>query len=245
MTESDRKYYVYEWYNVDTGHVFYVGKGTGDRYKKVSQGSRNKFFVRYYNAHHCDVRIIANNLTEMEAYNQEHETILKYKQSNECECNFDEGGRPGGTNYGEANGMYHKHHTPEVCEMLRKLNSDGRHKGANNSQYGKSFYDRMSPETLQKWLDNHRQGKISKGKNGRAQKVVLLNLQKEPIQTFDCIIECAAFLIEQEHINTTIENMRSRIKYGFTHPKSPVLNKYYVVKSTQENTVPSSNHGEG
>ena len=33
-------YYVYEWYNVDTGEILYVGKGTGNRYK-VKHG-RNK-----------------------------------------------------------------------------------------------------------------------------------------------------------------------------------------------------------
>lgn len=245
MEKSNREFYVYEWYNVDTGHVFYVGKGKNDRYKKVSKGSRNRFFVRYYNAHNCEVRIISDNLTEEEAYKQERETILKYKQSNECECNFDEGGRAGGTNRGEANGMYHKHHTPEVCAMLRELNSDGRHKRPNNPQYGKSFYDRMSPEVLQRWLESHRQGKTSGGKNGRAQKVVLQNLQREPIREFDCILDCASFIIETERIDTTVANMRSRIKHGFLHPNRPVLNKYYIIKSTQENTVPSSNNGEG
>lgn len=33
-------YYVYEWYNVDTGEILYVGKGKGYRYK-VTHG-RNK-----------------------------------------------------------------------------------------------------------------------------------------------------------------------------------------------------------
>ena len=29
------EYYVYEWYNVDTNEVFYVGKGKKDRYKHI------------------------------------------------------------------------------------------------------------------------------------------------------------------------------------------------------------------
>ena len=242
---SDRNYYVYEWYNVDTGHVFYVGKGKNDRYKKVSKGSRNRFFVRYYNAHNCDVRKIFENLTEMEAYQKEHETILKYKETNECECNFDDGGRCGGRCPGEKNGMYHKHHSKEVCQLLKEINSDGRHKGKNNSQYGKSFYERMSPEVLQKWMEGHRNGRLARGKNGRAQKVTLLNLQKEFIKNFDCIVDCADFLVKIENIETTIENMRSRIKYGFLHPDKPILKKYFVIKNIQENTVPSSVEGEG
>ena len=36
-----RKFYVYEWYIVDTNEVIYVGKGTGNRYK---QTNRNKMF---------------------------------------------------------------------------------------------------------------------------------------------------------------------------------------------------------
>lgn len=29
-----KKFYVYEWYNIDTNEVFYVGKGCGNRYKE-------------------------------------------------------------------------------------------------------------------------------------------------------------------------------------------------------------------
>ena len=86
----------------------------------------------------------------------------------------------------------------------------------------------MSPEVLQQWLEKHNQGKIKGGNNGRAQKVILTNLQHEEIKQFDCIVDCAAYLIQIEQLNTTIENMRSRIKYGFTHP-NPVLNKYYII----------------
>lgn len=238
---SDCRFYVYEWFDVDTGHVFYVGKGTNDRYKKTSQGSRNVFFVRYYNTHNCDVRKIFENLTEEEAYKKEQETILKYKLNNECECNFTNGGEGGPILLGEKNGMYHKHHSQETREKIRAINSDGRHKGINNSQFGKSFYERMSPEILHQWLEKHRQGKIKGGKNGRAQKVKLLNLDKEEIQTFDCIVDCACFIIENEQLEISIENMRSRIKYGFSHPDYSVLNKYYIIKSIQDNTVPSSN----
>ena len=39
-------FYVYEWYNVNTEEIFYVGKGCGNRYKQVSQ--RNYKFKEYY-----------------------------------------------------------------------------------------------------------------------------------------------------------------------------------------------------
>ncbi len=48
----ENKYYVYEWFIVSTDEVFYVGKGCGDRYKKLS--GRNKFFMDMYRTHQCD-----------------------------------------------------------------------------------------------------------------------------------------------------------------------------------------------
>ena len=30
------KFYVYEWYNVETNEIFYVGKGCNNRYKNIS-----------------------------------------------------------------------------------------------------------------------------------------------------------------------------------------------------------------
>lgn len=72
-------YYVYIWYIVETGEVFYVGKGKGDRYKKLSR--RNKFFIDMYNSHNCSVRKIYENLTEEEAFDKEAETIKWYREN--------------------------------------------------------------------------------------------------------------------------------------------------------------------
>lgn len=76
---NDNVYYVYIWYIVDTGEVFYVGKGKKDRYKQLS--SRNKFFIDMYNSHQCDVKKIYENLTEEEAFEKEVETIKWYREN--------------------------------------------------------------------------------------------------------------------------------------------------------------------
>ena len=73
------EYYVYEWFIVDTGEVFYVGKGKGNRYKKTTK--RNKFFTNMYTTHRCDVRIVFNNLTEDEAFQKEKERIAYYREN--------------------------------------------------------------------------------------------------------------------------------------------------------------------
>lgn len=76
-------YYVYGWRDKENGHIFYVGKGTGDRYKTKAPSKRNRFFIRYVNAHDCEPSIIKNGLTEKEAFGLEKETIAKYRLSSQ------------------------------------------------------------------------------------------------------------------------------------------------------------------
>lgn len=40
----ENRFYVYEWYIVETGEVFYVGKGTGNR--ALSSKSRDVLFEK-------------------------------------------------------------------------------------------------------------------------------------------------------------------------------------------------------
>ena len=58
MEEQEKIYYVYKWFLKDTGEVFYIGKGCGDRYKNTSK--RNKKFKEIYNTNpdNCAVEII-------------------------------------------------------------------------------------------------------------------------------------------------------------------------------------------
>lgn len=76
--DSERLYYVYIWYVIETNEVFYVGKGKGKRYKQVS--GRNKFFMDMYISHNCNAKKIYENLTEAEAFQKEQETIKWYKE---------------------------------------------------------------------------------------------------------------------------------------------------------------------
>ena len=93
VEKNKNRFYVYEWYNVDTKEVFYVGKGNGSRYKTVE--GRNEYFTRYYNKYNCDVRKVKSNILEEEAYDLEIELIKKYRELGQCVCNFQDGGHGG------------------------------------------------------------------------------------------------------------------------------------------------------
>lgn len=143
MIILDKEYYVYEWYFIDSGEVFHVGKGKDKRaYEKVQR--RNEYFKNIVSKYpnNVDVRIYKNNLTNDEACNLEKERIKYYKSIGQAKTNFHEGGIGGHTgNYfspersaklrecmlkrdlhGDRNPMYGKTHTPEARAIISKAN---------------------------------------------------------------------------------------------------------------------------
>jgi hypothetical protein len=101
-----KDFYVYEWFNVDTDKVFYVGKGRKNRYKDVNQ--RNIYFKNYYNKHKCDVHKVKTNIEENEAFNFEIELIEKYKEIGQAQCNLTNGGEGSTFSVGSWNYMFSK-----------------------------------------------------------------------------------------------------------------------------------------
>ena len=57
-------FYVYEWFIVDTGEIFYVGKGCNHRYKVRKH---NKFFNDMIKRYKCDSRIVKTFNCEKDA----------------------------------------------------------------------------------------------------------------------------------------------------------------------------------
>lgn len=112
-------FYVYEWYNVNTEEIFYVGKGTNNRYKQVSK--RNQKFKDYYENNECAVRIVKNFEEEEDAFAYEKERILELKKLGQCSCNLDNGGT-GGVNFVWTNEMreYKSLHNPMHEENQRE-----------------------------------------------------------------------------------------------------------------------------
>lgn len=91
-------YYVYAWYFKSTGHIFHIGKGTGNRFLDTKH-SRNDYFKNIIAKYPEDVAVkkLVENITNEEACQLERQYIKEYKARGECETNFHEGGSGGNT----------------------------------------------------------------------------------------------------------------------------------------------------
>lgn len=83
-------YYVYEWFIVDSDFVFYVGKGSGKRYRQTNR--RNRIFTKIIKENNCNSRILVSDLSEEQAYSLEKEYIKKYREKGFCTANIADGG---------------------------------------------------------------------------------------------------------------------------------------------------------
>lgn len=81
-------FYVYIHLKSTDGSTFYVGKGSGRR--AYWRNGRNKHWHSIVAKHGYDVHIIADSLTENEAFRIEKETIAYYGKANLC--NYTDGG---------------------------------------------------------------------------------------------------------------------------------------------------------
>lgn len=91
-----KQYYVYEWFNTKTNEVFYVGKGSGKRYKDLRH--RNKIFLDYIANNAVDSRIVKEFDVEEDAFSYEKELTDQYKAIGQCQCCLQEGGYGGYSN---------------------------------------------------------------------------------------------------------------------------------------------------
>lgn len=115
----NNKFYVYEWFNIETNEVFYVGKGCGKRAYETHR--RNKKFLNYIENNRVNVRIIKDNLSEEDAFKLEKITIEKYKEQQMCSANITSGGY-GGCNFVWTNEMreYKSKYNPMKDEKQRE-----------------------------------------------------------------------------------------------------------------------------
>jgi hypothetical protein len=113
--------YVYIHRRKTDGKVFYVGKGTGNRFRYKK--NRNKYWHNVVNKHGYRWEIVRSNLTEEEAYKIEEETIRKYTRDKAPLVNLTSGGNNGYVkgNRVEFAALYPDYYTKE--ELRGKLMS--------------------------------------------------------------------------------------------------------------------------
>ena len=138
MLDETPKYYVYEWYIVETNEVFYVGKGTARRCREHKR--RNKMFLDIYNTHKCTYRIVKDKLTEKEAFDYEIYLIKHYREDTNFRLSNVEDGGYQDTPY--------RHYSEEEKLEFRKRSSLSKkgiiNQGSNNPMYGKSYLEGKS-----------------------------------------------------------------------------------------------------
>lgn len=163
-------FFVYEWYNIDTGEIFYVGKGTRNRHKVRKH---NKFFNDYISRHNCESRIIREFENEQDAFAYEYERVSELKSQNQCVCNIYDGGFGGTTGwwtdslrekYSKHNVMKSKaqrermiqHNPMKRKEISEKVNSPKRKpviigEKEHQSVKAAALYYKVSEQTVIEW----------------------------------------------------------------------------------------------
>lgn len=79
-------HYVYEWFIVETGEVFYVGKGSGKR--ATSMKDRNDLFKQIRHENKCDYRILKYFADNSEAFEYEKQRGLELKAIGQAKACF-------------------------------------------------------------------------------------------------------------------------------------------------------------
>jgi hypothetical protein len=93
QVQTENRFYVYEHLRLDTGAVFYVGKGTGKRCTVRSHHHRNEFWQRTEKkAGGFCVRMVAKDVDEELAFLVEQERISQLRTVGIRLCNMTNGG---------------------------------------------------------------------------------------------------------------------------------------------------------
>lgn len=132
---DEKRFYVYIWWNDDKEEVFYVGKGTKNRYKS-RKTNRSQYFINTVNKYKCHPEIVVSNLTNDEAL-QAEVMVEKILRKNGCHlvnltpC----GGQPPLTPCGKDNPNFGHHWTEEMKQKASKLLKErGSHAGLRNGR---------------------------------------------------------------------------------------------------------------
>lgn len=177
------KYYVYAWIRLDKNKVFYIGKGSGNRYKDMSM--RNKYFLNVVNKigeDNIQIKILLDNLTEDEAFEKEKYYISYYREKGHPLTNLSDGGEGSSGWYDKLSEEEKQKHKEVSKSFLGKTHSEETKKKMSQSMFGlKHHFSEEGMNSLRKqakqresyWKNKHLPKeacqKISNARKGKAQ----------------------------------------------------------------------------
>lgn len=145
MAEKDNitKFYCYAHRTADTNHVFYIGKGHGNRaYSK----QRSKYWHNKANKHGHIVEIISSNLSESQSFDMEREFISFYGRDRLV--NLTDGGEgPSGYKFTEEQKELH---SKKIKSFFEKNPEQKMISTKNIREYCKLNPPMLNPETAKK-----------------------------------------------------------------------------------------------
>lgn len=173
------KYYVYVWIRKDKNEVFYVGKGSKNRYKDMTM--RNRYFLNVVNKvgmDNIEIKIIEDNMSEKQAFEKEIYYIDFYKRQGLKLTNLTKGGE-GSSNWfnflSEEEKLRHrkisasftgrKHTVYTKMKMSkkasgRKLSEETRKKLSEKAKGRQGYWkDKKLPEEARQKISEARKGK--------------------------------------------------------------------------------------
>lgn len=156
------KFYVYVWIKSKTCEPFYVGKGTGNRYK--SQKGRNTYFKNVYNKYECESIIVSPLLEERQAFDLERAVIREQRCLGYRLANLTDGGE----------GCSGRVVTDAYRKKYSIMNT-----GKGNPNYGHRWTQEMKDHMSSIAKSRH----LEKGNNPKAHRVMCV----ETGQIYDCL----------------------------------------------------------
>lgn len=157
--EPDR-FYVYVWIRSDTMRPFYVGKGSGDRFRRKGKNRRSEYFNRICSKYQCFPLILFDHLLEQESFDLEVETIRCLREKGYQLANMCDGGQ------GSSGRVITDEYRAKYSEM---------NKGENNPNYG----NRWTVQQKQHLSEVRKTNKIAAlGNNPRALPVMCVETGK-------------------------------------------------------------------
>jgi len=157
-TQHDEdRYYVYVIINDDWNQIFYVGKGTGSRYKDFH--GRSQHIQSILNRYNCHSEIIENNLSEDDALRKEKEYKHKLKLLAYPIIDAEDSNRAlaqrAGIERAKAEGKYKGRKAKEIDDKFLNLYNSYMKRKINKSQFAEQL--EVSRPTLYKLLDEYQQ----------------------------------------------------------------------------------------